>query len=66
VSNGVNCNNLGIDREQHSPVASAQSHSSHAFEGFDIAGTRLSESCQFTVDLRLRNTGQFAPLPGGR
>jgi hypothetical protein len=65
VSDRVNCDGVGFDREQHAPVADPQPHGSHAFECLHITSAGFRERRQFEVDLRARGGGKFAPLAGG-
>jgi len=67
VSDRVDCDGVGVDREQHTPVTGAQPHSDHAFKRLDVALAGLRERCQFGINLRARSGGEFAPLArGGR
>jgi hypothetical protein len=61
----VNCDGVGFHREQDAPLTGAQPHSSRAFECFHIADASFRERLQFQVDLRARNSGEFAPLADG-
>jgi hypothetical protein len=65
VSNRVDCDDIGFDREQDAPVTGAQPHSGSTFERFHIADAGFSEYLQFEVDLRARGRRKFAPLADG-
>jgi hypothetical protein len=64
MSNRVNCDGVGFDREQHAPVAGTQPHSGHAFERLYVASASFGECRQLEVDLRARSDGKLAPLAG--
>jgi hypothetical protein len=63
VSDRVNCDGVGFDREQHALVADTQSHSGYTFECLHIAGAGFRR--QFEINLRARDGGKFAPLTRG-
>jgi len=64
MSDRVNCDGVGFDREQHAPVAGTQPHSGHAFERLYIASAGFRERRQLEVDLCARSDGKLAPLAG--
>jgi hypothetical protein len=62
VSNRVNSDGVGFDREQDAPITGAQPHSGCTFERFHIADAGFRERLQFERDLRARSSGKFALL----
>src|SRR5713226_7629920 len=62
VSNRVNSDGVGFDREQDAPNTGAQPHSGCTFERFHIADAGFRKRLQFEIDLCPRSSGKFAPL----
>src|SRR5262245_34977156 len=65
MSNRVNCDSVAFHREQDTPVAGSQPHSSGTFERFHVAGTRCRKRSQPMIDLCTRSSGELAPLTDG-
>jgi hypothetical protein len=58
MSNRVNCDGVGFDREQHAPVAGTQPHSGHALERLYVASAgfgNLRSICARVAAVSLRH-----------
>src|SRR4051812_13308068 len=62
VSDRMNCDGVGSDREHDAPITGAQPHSDDTFERLHITSAGLRERFQFEIDLRARRRSQFPPL----
>src|ERR1043166_3993174 len=66
MSDRKNRHDVALHGEHHAPVANTQPHSGCAFQRLYIPGPGFRERCQFRINLRPSDVGQFAPLPTRR